>query len=124
MNALPIRERVRRWRGTPPRGTAPLGISARAPGTDGLIDGDALVITPTAECEDPAALAATLPAPVPGALLVVFESGDASMLARLLGRRVRVSRAVRGAALLLAGYRAIGAGVDPASGLDLCWGEA
>lgn len=118
-----LQGRVRRWRGSPPKGGA-LGVTASAPGTDALAEGDAIAIAPTTEVDDPGALAAMLPAPTPGALIVVFESADASMFARLLGRRVRVSRAVRGAALLLAGYRAIGGGVDRASGQDLCWAEA
>jgi len=124
VTALPIAERVRRWRGAIPRGATPLGVSACAPGVDALTDGDAIVFAPTCEYDDPAALSAALPEPIAGALIVVCESGDSSLFGRLLGRRLRVARAVRGAALLLRGYRHIGGGVDPVSGLDLCWGEA
>jgi len=111
---------VTRWRGTLPRGTAPFGVTACAPGLDDLQEGDALVFAPTSDFDDPAALAALLPAPS-GAPLVVLPCGDSSFLARVLGKRVRVSRAVRGSALLLAGYRDIGGAVS--GGVELCWGR-
>lgn len=111
---------VRRWRGTLPRGAAPFGVTACAPGVDDLQEGDALVFAPTSDFGDPAALAALLPTPT-GAPLVVLPCGDSSFLARVLGKQVRVSRAVRGSALLLAGYRSIGGATD--RGVDLIWAE-
>ncbi len=64
-----------------------------------------------------------------GTLVVVLGECPAapSLLGRLLGsraRKARVSRAVRGTALLALGFVEIAAGIDPASGLDLVWGYA
>lgn len=129
--AAPIAARVRRWRlprgGKLPTGAAPLGVRATRALEDGPIEpGDAVWMSPPAGVDVPSALAAALPEPsaVRGALLVVGPAAEVGTFARLLGRERRVPRAVRGSALLLAGYRAIAGGVDPASGHDLCWADA
>jgi hypothetical protein len=64
---------------------------------------------------------ATLP---PGTLLVILGELEPSgaLLARWLGRNVRVARALRTSTLLAFGYERLGGGVDPASGHDLAWG--
>ncbi len=62
-----------------------------------------------------------------GTLVVVLGDADRDdgLFARLFsGGRTALPRAVRASALLARGYVAIGAGVDPASGLDLAWGFA
>jgi len=118
---------VIRWRSDQlDRGRAPFGVSSVLPLAAGPLEpGDALFLE-FADL-DPVALAARLPAPVPGVTLVLGprrsdERGGGSALARLFGRRPPTSpRGVRGSALLLAGYRELGGGVD-AAGLDLCWG--
>lgn len=127
--------RVQRWRLLPghklPRGSAPLGVSLSAPVDVAqgrhldaeLLDGDAVWFQPNGiDPEAPAALAAVLPAPSEARLIVVSPlAAEASFFARVLGREIRLPRAVRGSALLLRGYRSIEGGLDPASGLDLCW---
>jgi hypothetical protein len=87
--------------------------------------GRAILVVPTS-IDDPAALAAMLPDPeqTGGAIVILPGEVPQGLAARIFGRVQRVPRAVRGAALLLRGYRAIAGGVDPASGIDLCWGEA
>jgi hypothetical protein len=77
------------------------------------------------------AVARQLPAPgelAPGSLVVVLGEGDADarggVVARWLGPRPRLSRAVRGSALLARGYVRLGADADEASGHDLVWGYA
>lgn len=119
---------VTRWRSDQlDRGRAPLGVAAVLSVSAGPLEaGDALFLE--LGDSDPVALAARLPAPVPGVTLVLGprrtdERGSGSALARFFGRRPPSSpRGVRGSALLLAGYRQIGGGVD-ADGLDLCWGS-
>ena len=113
-----------------PRGSAPLGVATTVPFDDGLVDGDALWFDPAALSGDaPTSLAAALPDPATARLVVIgpFAVDPASqpfvrgLLARLLDRPARVPRAVRGSALLLRGYRDVQGGLDPVSGLDLCW---
>jgi hypothetical protein len=106
--------------------SAPLGVRATAPlGT--IEDGDAVWISPPSTGPfDPVSISLTLPEPASlGAAIVIIGdvAGESGLFSRLLGREVRVPRAVRGSALLLAGYRNIAGAIDPASGLDLCWGE-
>jgi len=120
---------VRRWRLLPktslPRGSAPLGVPLTAPVGDEMLEGDALWFSPASgiDAEVPSALASTLPEPgaVSGLIVIGPLASQSGFLARVLGREARVARAVRGSALLLRGYSAIGGGLDPASGLDLCW---
>jgi hypothetical protein len=59
-----------------------------------------------------------------GQLVVVMPKGAPAgeWLGRLLGRRSWAAGAIRATALLSRGYARIGAGVDPASRLDLVWG--
>jgi hypothetical protein len=126
---LAIDGRVRRWR---PHGAMPsgplLGVSERV--TEGPIEpGDALWIAPPAldDRASPWPLVELLPEPeaVRGALVVVAPvAATPGFFSRLLGGGDRaLARSVRGAALLLKGYRSIGGGVDPSTGLDLTWGE-
>lgn len=120
---------VRRWRLVPgqrlPRGSAPLGVTSSAALDGSLLEGDALWLSPTGVDEVPA-LAAMLPDPATFRGLVVIgpSAAETGFLSRILGRERHVPRAVRGAALLLRGYRAIAGGVDPKSELDLCWAWA
>lgn len=121
---------VTRWRlpagSSLPRGAQPLGVAKSAP-WDGaaMEEGDAIWWAPRAAAEDPAALAVLLPEPAFGATLVVAESPTTtSLFARIVGRTFALPRAVRGAALLLRGYREVGGGIDPATGFDLIWGRA
>lgn len=104
--------------------SAPLGIRTTAPlEGNAREDGDAVWISPKAEGpQDPLSLSLTLPEPA-GLLIIGGIACESGLFSRLLGRAVRVPRAVRGSALLLAGYRNVCGAVDPASGLDLCWGE-
>lgn len=133
---LPIEGRVRRWR--VPSGVAlgklgapsPLGVRETAPLAPAPLEpGDAVLALPPSavDANAPWALAESLPDPAAtaGALVVLLPSPlRTGLLAKLSLRRVEsIPRAVRGAALLLRGYRAIGGGVDPHSGLDLVWGE-
>ncbi|MBI2393463.1 MAG: hypothetical protein HYV09_28035 [Deltaproteobacteria bacterium] len=131
MTALAVASRVKRWRlprgARLPTGAAPLGVRATRALEDGPIEaGDAVWVAPPSGVDAPSALAAALPDPstVRGALIVVGPAAEVGTFARLLGRERRLPRAVRGSALLLAGYAAIGGGVDSQSGHDLCWGEA
>jgi hypothetical protein len=125
----PIPLLVRRWRLLPghrlPRGSAPLGVAATEPFGE-LRDGDAVWFQPGGlDREAPEALAGSLPDAASIGLIVVSPlATEGGFLSRVLGRELRVPRAVRGSALLLRGYRRIGGGVDPASGLDLCWGRS
>ncbi|MBK7400345.1 MAG: hypothetical protein IPJ34_29850 [Myxococcales bacterium] len=119
---------VTRWRSDQlDRGRAPLGVGIALSLSAGPLEPGDAVFLELAE-SDPVALAARLPPPVPGVTLVLGprqtdEKGQGSPLARFFGRRPQSSpRGVRGSALLLAGYRDIGGGVD-AGGLDLCWGS-
>ncbi len=135
VSALPIAARVRRWRIA--AGTSldrlgahpPLGVRVTADLSAPIEEGDAVLVLPSAQLDVsfPAALAEALPEPrsIAGALLVVAPVAPrAGLLARLSLRRAEpIPRSVRGAALLLRGYRHIGGGVDPESGLDLVWGE-
>jgi hypothetical protein len=136
---LAIEARVTRWRvpsglaldklGAPP----PLGVRVAAPLAPLPIEqGDAVLAQPPASNDlDAPTVIATLvealpdPRTVAGAPVVVLPTPPATgLLARLALRRVApIPRALRGAALLLRGYRSIGGGVDPRSGLDLVWGE-
>lgn len=123
--ALPA---VQRWRVLPgtklPRGSAPLGVARVEPLGSEWLDGDALWFSPTGvDPEVPSALAAALPDPalISGPIVVGPLAAEGGFFARVLGREKHVARAVRGSALLLRGYRAIGGGVDPNSELDLCW---
>ncbi len=121
---------VRRFRVPPgitlPR-SAPLGVRVAAPLDGELAEGDAVWISPPSSGPlDPMSLSLLLPEPSSlGEGLIVFGdlAGDTGLFSRLLGREVRVSRAVRGSALLLAGYRNVAGGVDRGSGLDLCWAQ-
>jgi hypothetical protein len=106
--------------------SAPLGVTTSAPLGTPLEDGDAIWITPPGPV-DAVSLSLVLPEPPSiGVGLVIISpiAGETGLMSRLLGREVRIPRAIRGSALLLAGYRNIGGAIDPASGLDLCWGEA
>jgi hypothetical protein len=132
---LAIAARVRRWRvatgvslerlGAHP----PLGVRVQADLSGPIEQGDAVLVLPSAQLDPslPAAVAEVLPDPrtIAGALVVVVPAAPLSgLLARLSLRRAEpIARSVRGAALLLRGYRHIGGGVDPESGLDLVWGE-
>lgn len=113
--------RVRRWLVRAPLRGAPLGVRATAPLGSAPEEGDAVWITPEGPL-DPVSLSLTLPE-VSGLVFIGPVAGSTGVFSRLLGREIRVPRAVRGSALLIAGYRNIGGAVDPASGLDLCWGE-
>lgn len=122
---------VRRWRVLPgqklPRGSAPLGVAQVAPLGGEWLDGDALWFSPAGvDPEVPSALAAALPDPalVPGLIVVGPLAAEGGFLARVLGREKHVTRAVRGSALLLRGFRAVAGAVDPKSELDLCWATA
>lgn len=100
-----------------------LGVGAFAPLSAGPFEpGDALFLE--VDGDDPTAVAATLPAPIPGVPLVLGPERRApprSALSRWFGGRPpRVPRGVRGAALLLAGYVEVGG--DPAA--DVVWGSA
>lgn len=125
----PFPPSVRRWRLLPstslPRGSAPLGVSSCEPlDAAELREGDALWFVPAGVDPDvPAALASALPDPATfrGLIVVGPTVAERGFFARVLGRETRVRRAVRGSALLLRGYRDVGGGLDPASGLDLCW---
>ena len=107
---------------------APLGVSTRA-SSEELREGDAIWFA-AASLDDPTdanALAALLPDPnaTPGAIVVVSpEVSRGGFLSKLFGRGEGLPRAVRGSALLLRGFASIAGGVDPSSGLDLCWGVA
>lgn len=106
---------------------APLGVLATAPleARAPLEDGDAVWIAPPGPV-DAVSLSLILPEPASlGAGLVIIGpiAGATGLMSRLLGREVRIARAVRGSALLLAGYRNIAGAIDPQSGLDLCWAE-
>jgi hypothetical protein len=132
---LEIAARVRRWRlatgvaierlGARP----PLGVRVTADLSAPIEEGDAVLVLPSAQLDAslPAAIAEVLPDPrtIAGAWVVVGPVAPLSgLLARLSLRRAEpIARSVRGAALLLRGYRHIGGGVDPESGLDLVWGE-
>lgn len=122
---LPVVRRFRLLPGVQLPRSAPLGVRASAPLDGPLAEGDAAWITPPSSGPlDPVAISLLLPEPASlgEGLIVVSElAGDAGLFSRLLGREVRVPRAVRGSALLLAGYRKVEGGVDRASGLDLCW---
>ena len=129
---LAIDGRVRRWR---PRGAMPngaiFGVTTRGEAATIAIEpGDAFWVSPPplGDRSSPWPLVELLPEPeaVRGALVVVAPTASASgFFSRLLGAGERtLPRALRGAALLLKGYRAIGGGVDPTSGLDLVWGES
>lgn len=132
---LAIAARVRRWRiatgGSLERLGArpPLGVRVTADLSAPIDEGDAVLVLPSAQLDAslPAALAEVLPEPraIAGALVVIAPVAPLSgLLARLSLRRAEpIARSVRGAALLLRGYRHIGGGVDPESGLDLVWGE-
>jgi hypothetical protein len=134
---LAIASRVQRWR-VPKNASAPpraLGVRATAPfdpsdpsSVSSIEAGDAIWVVPLGldERATPWDLVALLPEPeaVRGALVVMAPVATrAGFFARLLGSEPAVARAVRGSALLLKGYGAIGGGRDPASGLDLVWGE-
>lgn len=125
---LPIAARVRRWHAPHGLAGAPLGVSAIAPAGAPIEAGDAVWIAPPAlaEPDSPDALLPLLPelAAVRGALVVVAPGAALGLFARMFRPRAPLARAVRGSALLLRGYQAIGGGVDPVSGLDLAWGEA
>lgn len=119
---------VTRWRSDQlDRGRAPLGVGTVLSVSAGPLEPGDAVFLESAE-SDPMALAARLPPPVPGVALVLGPrmtdtTRQGSALARFFGRRPPSSpRGVRGSALLLAGYRDIGGGVDE-GGLDLCWGS-
>jgi hypothetical protein len=107
--------------------SAPLSIRKTAPLGSPTEEGDAVWISPPSTGPiDPVSISLTLPEPASmGAGLVMIGdlAGEAGLFSRLLGREVRVPRAVRGSALLLAGYRNVCGALDPASGLDLCWAE-
>ncbi len=136
---LAIAPRVHRWR--LPTGvtlalvssTPPLGVARVADLVGPIEQGDAVLIVPPAsilasiDATSPAALAEALPDPrsVAGAIVVVAPMpARTGWLARLsLRRATPLARSVRGAALLLRGYRRVGGGLDAASGLDLAWGE-
>ena len=132
---MAIAARVRRWR--LPSGTTlerlgaapPLGVRVTADLSAPVEEGDAVLVLPPAKLDlrTPEALAESLPDPrsIAGALVVVAPFGPrVGLLARFSLVRVEpVPRSVRGAALLLRGYRHVGGGVDPASGLDLAWAE-
>jgi hypothetical protein len=122
---LAIAAEVKRWRviGALPRGSAPLGVSSSAPFDGTLAPGDAIWSAPDVrDPESPAALETLLPEPILGALIFVAPAiAKPGIFARLTGGETRLPRAVRGAALLLRGYRAIEGALDPASGLDLAW---
>jgi hypothetical protein len=112
-----------RVKGKPPR-AVPFGVAA-VPFDGALEEGDAVWVAPDA-AHDATSLSLTLPEPASlgrGFVVIGPTVGESGLFSRLLGREVRIARAVRGSALLLAGYRNIGGGVDPVSGLDLCWGE-
>lgn len=105
--------------------SAPLGVHASAPLGAPREDGDAVWITPPGPV-DAVSLSLLLPEPASlGAGFVIISpiAGEPGLMSRLLGREVRIPRAVRGSALLLAGYRNVAGAIDPASGLDLCWAE-
>jgi hypothetical protein len=112
-----------------PRSLAPdlPRIAADARDVPALSD-DAWVIAPASLTEGtaPDALATALPTPTSleiGWLVVLGAAPARGWLSRLRGRAPELPRGVRGAALLLAGYRAIGGGIDRASGLDWVWGR-
>jgi hypothetical protein len=73
----------------------------------------------TSQLPDPTAL-------VPGQLVVVLPRGAPAeeWLGRLVAKRSWAAGATRATALLALGYCRIGAGVDPASRLDLVWGTS
>ena len=107
------------------RKQAPFGVHKVERLEGEMEEGDALFITPDA-AHDAVSLSLTLPEPAAlgrGCVVIAPSVGETGLFSRLLGREQRIARAVRGSALLLAGYRNIGGGVDPASGLDLCWGH-
>lgn len=61
----------------------------------------------------------------PSTLVVILANGPpaSSLLARIFRPASRsIPRVVRATALLARGFVGIGAGVDPASGMDLVWG--
>ena len=123
---LSIAPRVQRWHAPYGLVGAPLGIS-RVASTDATIEpGDAVWIAPhgLVDRASPSALLRWLPEPVQGALVFVAPDESVGLFTRLFRSRVPLTRAVRGSALLLRGYHAIGGGIDPISGLDLAWGQA
>ena len=78
---------------------------------------------------DVAAVIAQLPAAAtfPSGTFVTILAGDdpPPLLQRLFTRApMPVARATRGNALLIQGYRRLGGGIDPVSGIDLAWGYA
>ena len=113
--------------GSSPR--PPFGLKAWSDAADAVaVELDLPNEWPSSGLGDLAAVARQVPAAselAPGTLVVVL--GDAAtsggIFARLR-RPPRAARALRGSALLVRGFVAIGAGVDPASGLDLTWGRA
>ena len=99
---------VRRFRlpkgSTLPR-SAPLGVRANAPLDTQLDEGDAVWITPPNSGPiDPVSISLLLPEPSSlgsGLVMIGPIAGESGLLSRVLGREVRVPRAVRGSALLL-----------------------
>lgn len=124
---IPSVRRFRLPKGTQLPRSAPLGVRSTAPLDTQLDEGDAVWITPpTGGPLDSVSISLLLPEPATlgsGLVMIGPIAGESGLLSRVFGREVRVPRAVRGSALLLAGYRNVGGAVDPASGLDLCWAE-
>jgi hypothetical protein len=105
-----------------------LGVTQTAPLSSQLDPGDAIWIAPRSleDRSTPWGLVALLPDPetTRGALVVISPAlPREGFFARLVGSERTLPRALRGSALLLKGFGHIGAGIDPASGLDLIWGE-
>ena len=66
----------------------------------------------------------------PGTLVMIRDEArttERSLMRSVLGalgRKERISRAARCTALLVRGYTRIGAGTDPDTDADMCWGYA
>ncbi len=107
----------------------PFGISAW---TEGAADSIGVLLDlpdlwPASGFGRASVIAGQLPDPeslAEGQLVVLLPRGAPreAWLRRLLARSKWIAGAVRGSALLARGYARIGAGIDPASKMDLVWG--
>jgi hypothetical protein len=108
----------------PPR--PPFGLPAWSDDASALA---VIVDASTCDVEDPAQVAAQLPAPstlAPGTRVFVLAAASrgGGLFRRLIGRTVSIPRVVRCTALLARGYTSVGAGVDDISRQDLAWGSS
>jgi hypothetical protein len=107
----------------PPR--PPFGLPAWSDNASAVA---VIVDASTCAVEDPAQVAAQIPAPstlAPGTRVFVLAAASRGAgLFRRLMRPPSIPRVVRCTALLARGYTAIGAGVDDVSRQDVAWGTS